>query len=1436
MLLIIEIFSIFTVLILAILWIKNPSGNYEPWTVVCGVITAGIEIYRRCQTKSYNKSDQMPKISEESIVDELLVKVSEAVSEVVADRLAHPRLARMPLIELHVVKLDQNGKETDSILDLENLQLVILANDRIIIEAPAGRGKTTTLIQLAECYCKQGEIAFLINLPALVISHLDILEFISKTTPFLSRGIKSDDIARLCREKNCIFLLNGWNEISDNLSGIAVHVLVYLEENFPKAKIIIATRTHHIPPPLPEPLRLKLLSFNSQQRTDYLQKELGNRANDLDVELNSDNVLDDLTRTPLFLVEITKIYKSNNPIPKTKMGVLNAVIQLVEQSSEHQVYLTSFPLRGFSQYYLAELAIYMLIQGEVIITEQNATRIIASVSQRLKTERLIETVPEPIDVLRMLCAHHVLERLEYTSNQFKFEHQQFQEFYAALEIKSQLYGLVNKNDLDEDQNFIEKYLNMPLWEEPLRMIAEEISQISDCLLDKQKNVLVMGKRLIELTLLVDPVFAAELAQLCGSTIWKEVRDEVGKCLRSWYRVKDDCHKQCALAGMLASGSEDFIDILLPLFTSDDEQIRLTIYRIWDDFHVSSLGRDWRNIVKAWKDEYRATFIGEVLNEPRTANIAEEFALTDPSPKVRATALQALQWIGDNEAIERVLSSFDDEMFEQVLSDNLLYRKVPSSLQQRAILAYGKILEPIKNHIERLRIQLKMIEIANKNDLKEIKKKIKEDLIKWPSERIDASDQQIIISALKVIQKTDSDWVSQWIAEHIIDGSICKDCGMELITNVSENFKKNLLKKTSNEKINQHIDGVLSFLAKTANIETAEDIFSRLYKIQVDIKNDPNKNNVTNWAIYRQLEDLFLKIPQDMAVSGLLNSLSVEFNLIEFEVTIMIFGTVGIKDSIQRIQIPDNLRQALRSYLRQGVSFILSQEDFSGEMKANLAVALSRIGVPEDMADLYRLIQADIKRRRRGRAAIVKGEHNLLTNGAMMGWSNWYVQAVMFLDSKTCEEILLKILYEPEYEQEAARALVKLARIQNNNERHVGVDKLDYCAMLEARSQLKPSSFDEDRRNHYISAIKQQIALIMEQRLLSDKPNAINGRLKELAYTIAILDGRESTEYVLEILALPGDWDGWIRVETLKVLLLSGARLQADLVLNVLNPVIVHAQKSSFNDQQAIYLLNRCLCLLPYVDPPSVGITRIKEIITTTKIFSYQLREIITALGYSRTNDALDLLLELVKTSGKEFADIAGEWIDAIYELHTQESKQVLLSFVDPDIKYFEIEFNFEYHDRERLAAYIADIAQDDTTINSRLNSLCTSISTSEKRHLLANVMSHLGTSDALIAGLNLIHDNANPQVPYELKQGLENAFLEKRPYGDAMDAYTLEPRNANEIRSRLFNMVLNDENRKLSAMALLGQIELWRLEHGRPSVEPRHPALESGNPWPPIAS
>ena len=49
-----EIIAWVATIILAVFWVTDPAGNYEPWTVICGVIAAGAEGYRQFKTRAEN--------------------------------------------------------------------------------------------------------------------------------------------------------------------------------------------------------------------------------------------------------------------------------------------------------------------------------------------------------------------------------------------------------------------------------------------------------------------------------------------------------------------------------------------------------------------------------------------------------------------------------------------------------------------------------------------------------------------------------------------------------------------------------------------------------------------------------------------------------------------------------------------------------------------------------------------------------------------------------------------------------------------------------------------------------------------------------------------------------------------------------------------------------------------------------------------------------------------------------------------------------------------------------------------------------------------------------------------------------------------------------------------------------------------------------------
>src|SRR5207247_612662 len=222
---------------------------------------------------------------------------------------------------------------------------------------------------------------------------------------------------------------------------------------------------------------------------------------------------------------VASLFEAGAKLPSTKTGVLAQVLHLQEQRGEHRNALQAAPIFGRQTDYLKALATEMTRRGAVALLEADARAVAAAVAQELADRGQIEPVGAPA-ILATLTAHHVLERVDYPQTAFQFEHQQLQEYYAALDVRAQLLDL-REDDRDATGRFTADYVNDPAWAEPLRMIAETFAeQTGDAGTDKRNTR--AGAKLVEMALAVDLVFAGDLAQLCGAAVWNEVRAAVGE--------------------------------------------------------------------------------------------------------------------------------------------------------------------------------------------------------------------------------------------------------------------------------------------------------------------------------------------------------------------------------------------------------------------------------------------------------------------------------------------------------------------------------------------------------------------------------------------------------------------------------------------------------------------------------------------------------------------------------------------------------------------------------------------------------------------------------------------------------------------------------------------------------------------------------------------
>ena len=1316
-----------------------------------------------------------------------------------------------PLVDLSAVRLDPNGAKSADVLSLEQIDQALSQSRRIVLEGPAGRGKTTTLIQLAQ-RARAAGTPFIVELPAWTSSRQGILEYIAGMPAFQAEGVTAAGLARVQQTEPFLFLLNGWNEIAESNSAQANDALRELERNFPSAGIIVATRTHHLTPPLPGALRLRLLRLRRVQRAAYLAARLGAKSAELCAHVDADPSLDELTRTPFILSEVASLFEAGAAIPSTKIGVLDQVLHLQEQRDEHRNALQVAPIYGRQTDYLKALATEMTRSGTVALSEADARAVSAVVARELVGRGQIEPVGPPA-LLAELTAHHVLERVDYPQTAFQFEHQQLQEYYAALDVRARLLDL-RDDDRDATSRFTADYVNDPAWAEPLRMIAETFAeQIGDGETDRRNTS--AGGMLVAMALAVDLVFAGELARLCGTTVWNEVRAAVGERIRAVYAIHDGSFRQYAIAAMLATGADDFSDIIVPLLSGQDQQTRLSTYRLWPDIQVSSLGPNWREHVRGWSEEARADFVSELLHHRVDGEVAA-FAAEDDSIAVKNAAVFGLMWTGSDDALTGVLESMDAQTFEEVARKNA--DQLPAALRPKTIAVMRNFIETTTDHAARLSTALNLIDLGE-TDL--------DGVVKDAMAALSGGDMRnlfphYIQAAVEYLRRIDPAWTSEWVAVQIAEDVLYEhEYWLSFATAIPDALVEKYLQRIETENLkHEGFGGMVSIIAACAEANLAARVFAKLCELRRKVDTELGVRHKLEWQLMRQLETVFRHLPGDIAAAGILSSVTIDDPL-DIKVAAGLLSTVA-KSDVEPLRIADDdLKARLRSYLKSSVDVVLRQVDFSGEEKANLASSIVQVGEPEDMTDLVTLIHADIERMRRGRAAWVAGDRGPVGHGGITTYAKWNIAAVMHLDPAGAEQVLIDLLPEPEYRSEAAAAMARdfVPKSERSSDR-----ALRYDLMWAAREGRAPPPGDDQQRTRFAAAIDAEIKRLREQTP-DGKPAA---GLKELAKVLAAIDAHGSASAVHDVIAMPGQWDQYTCLVAAERLMMAGVVLPATTAFALVDSVVERTEKWRHDADR--YLLRRILVLCLFVDDPAPGIAKMRDVLSKGQFRGYELREIVTALGESRLVAAVDLLYELA-SDAPAFEQCEEQFFNALAAVDTPRARELLLGFVDPDIR--GIALTRRPHREDVLVARLAELAQRRPEVAARLRNLCERDLPELKRHVLSKVMVWFGTSEALAANLNLIDDAKPSPVAEGIWDQLESAFIERRSYGQNPNIFTPHARASNELRVWLFRMAIADEKRRKSAFMLLGQIEEWRLEHGRPTSEPRHPDLASGQSWPP---
>jgi hypothetical protein len=774
------------------------------------------------------------------------------------------------------------------------------------------------------------------------------------------------------------------------------------------------------------------------------------------------------------------------------------------------------------------------------------------------------------------------------------------------------------------------------------------------------------------------------------------------------------------------------------------------------------------------------------------------------------------WTGSDDALTRVLESMDAQTFEEVARQNA--DRMPAVLRPKTIAAMWKFIKSTTDHPARMRTALDLIELGETG----LDGVVKDAMVAIPAGDLRSLGSHNVQTALEHLRLTDPAWTSEWVAIQIAEGVLYRhENWLRFATAIPDVLMERYLLRVETEDLKSvGFERMIAVIAACSNPGLAARVFGKLRELHRVVDAEPGHQHEIERQVICQLEAAFRSLPDDVAAAGILASVT-SGDPVDVKVAADLLNRIGRSD-VEPMHISDDeLKVRLRAYLKSNVVLVLSQDDFNGEEKANLASSIAQVGLPEDMTDLVTLIRADIERVRRGRTARAAGDRGPLGNGG--SWNNAFrhIAAVMHLDPIGAEQVLIDLLPEPEYRTGVATAMAR-----DFMQKPVrSVDRTRFFESLwAAREGRTRTAGDNRRRTRFVVALETEIKRLRKQ--IQD--GKLASGLKELAKELAAIDGGGSAAAVLDAIVLPGQWDEHTRLDACELLLLAGVVLPATSAFALVDSVLERTE--NWMQESDRYLLLRILALCPYIDDPVAGIAKMRDVLGMRKFQGYDLREIITALGECRSDAAFDLMRELA-SNAQTFEQCEESFINAFAALDTPRARELLLGFIDPGSR--DIALTSRTHCENVLVARLAELARRMPEGAARMREMCEVDLPELNRHVLSKVMERVGSPEALAANLDLIDDARPSPVPQGIWDQLRSSFVERRPFEQSPNAYTEHARASNELRILLFRMVNGDEKRRKSAFMLLGQIEEWRLEHGRPTGEPRHPDLASGQSWPP---
>lgn len=1256
--------------------------------------------------------------------------------------------------------------------------------DDLILVAPPGMGKTTTLFQIAEAVLVNGNASpIVVPLGDWSTDGASLLESVLKRPAF--RVISEDDLRAVAEKPGVILLLDGWNELDTAARKRLAVQVAHLQAELPELSLLISTRKQALDVPV-DGTRINLLPLSETQQLDIakaLRGEAGVRM--VDQAWRTAGVRE-LVTIPLYLSALLAL-PEDAPFPTTKEEVLRRFVAVHEEDTQRAEALADVT-HGLHHRFLEDLAAIATLAANTTIAETVARRSVSETDDALVAERQITEKPQPNTVLEALVSHHVLMRIGDPAG-YSFQHQQFQEWYASHFVERQM--LASIDDAASLDKLKADVLNQPAWEESILFACERLAR------GDPKQQEACGAAILA-AFKVDPILAAEMIFRSTDAIWGRIGSTIQGLIGRWHTSgKVDR----ALRFMISSGRPEFFDQVWPLITHENDQVNLSALRAGRRFRPSLLGWDAAKRIAALSPDVRKNVLHEIASNSGMdgLNLAAAIAKDDPDPEVKVTVVDALAFRRADRHVAEVLRYADEKTFDLVARKDLVDEVTDEHVKKGIEAARERLRKEGVSTYDRLRT---IVYAQGDEDLSG-------ELTAIIAEMDIDKKQDGAVHLLYEVRNRYPRALAEGLLQRVRAGRQLFYGADDLLASAGFSLEDDALLEIALSETGRRDDR-----AEAAASVLGPRALGRMIETVLDAKKAlRDASDKYNQVAVDRYHDLLARIAHTPGASiiAAVRARSAQAGNEEMaDLAELIYRHPNGENNRGRLFDADAFA-AIRALAEDWGNRMLASGDATRWQLASIATLASHAPSVGLLQLLKRLLDENLRRYRAFREEVkVTGQRQgNAMDEASTPHTHEYQRAFHAINAPETAALMREYLHDEHFGELAA--LVLAAQWTAANEPSEGErlrSGVDFSRVDERRAaRASDPAATSAEADAIFSAIEPFIA---DEATEDQKKHAV-----ALGVVAARLPHGQRDATINKLISLAPRRS---RAALLQSLVLSGESVDIEVVKNGLAEVFEAAKAQSWILSDG-YELKEWLRLLPFANRPAEAFAVVLSLPDDQRRAD-RLEELITSFGTAPGDDAENVLFQLAEADPKLYANHA--WRAAAIRRGTLSAAR---RFVD-----LAANGTFEGMgtDNWHMARQLAGLIGGDFELRTHVYQLLKNGATTPGLALLGQAVAEDPDTDGLLLLIKIEIEHSFSFISWRT---IKNVVTEQVPSENWKGADEVVPVPAVELRRNLLAMTRDGGPTDVAARCL-NEIDEIRDSYGTPDSEPRHPDLASGKPWP----